>query len=70
MRLRRFEFFNPSSLPEVFELLTRYGAEARLIAGGTDLLVQMKQGVILPQKLIKRINPYEFFHLTKTTPIF
>jgi len=56
MRLRRFEFFNPSSLPEVFELLDRYGADARLIAGGTDLLVQMKQGLILPQKLINVLN--------------
>ncbi len=56
MRLKRFEFFNPLSLSEVFELLDRYGADARLIGGGTDLLVQMKQKLILPQKLINLLN--------------
>ncbi|MBS3918463.1 MAG: xanthine dehydrogenase family protein subunit M [Deltaproteobacteria bacterium] len=52
MRLNRFEFFNPSSLLEIFDLLARYGKDVRLIAGGTDLLVQMKQKLVLPQKLI------------------
>ncbi len=56
MRLRRFEFLNPSSLPEIFELLDRYGREVRLIAGGTDLLVQMKQGLIHPQRLINLLR--------------
>lgn len=56
MRLRRFEFFNPASLPEALQLLDRYGEEAKLIAGGTDLLVQMKQGLILPKRLINLLN--------------
>lgn len=56
MRLRRFEFFNPSSLLEVFDLLARYGKDVRLIAGGTDLLVQMKQKLVLPQKLINLLT--------------
>ena len=56
MRLKPFEFFNPSSLLEIFELFSRYGSDARLIAGGTDLLVQMKQKLVLPQKLINLLT--------------
>ncbi len=52
MRLKPFEFLNPSSLEDVFELLVRYGNEAKCLAGGTDLLVQMKQRRILPKRLI------------------
>ncbi len=52
MRLKSFEFLNPSSLEDVFKFLDRYGREAKCIAGGTDLLVQMKQRQILPKHLI------------------
>lgn len=52
MRLKCFEFLIPSSLDHVFELLSRYGKEAKGIAGGTDLLVQMKRRQILPKRLI------------------
>jgi len=36
-------YHRPSSLREAANLLLRYGAGARLLAGGTDLLVQMKE---------------------------
>lgn len=37
-------YFEPTSVAEAVSLLGRYRAEARVLAGGTDLLVQMKQG--------------------------
>jgi carbon-monoxide dehydrogenase medium subunit len=37
-----FDYEQPATLEEVFSLLSEHGAGARLIAGGTDLLVQMK----------------------------
>ncbi len=52
MPLKRFEFFNFFSLQDLLEFLARHGKEARCIAGGTDLLVQMKQGQILPQRIL------------------
>ncbi len=52
MHLKPFELFHPASLPEVLDLLGRYGEGVKLIAGGTDLLVQMKQGLIRPARLI------------------
>lgn len=47
-----FEYFVPKSLQEALQLIVQYGPEAKVIAGGTDLLVQMKQEVISPKYLI------------------
>ena len=38
-RFRPREFFSPKSLQEAIDLLDKYGKGARVIAGGTDLLV-------------------------------
>jgi carbon-monoxide dehydrogenase medium subunit len=55
--LPRFEYFEPRSLGEALELLDKLGPEARILAGGTDLLVKMKTGALRPRYLIniKRI---------------
>ncbi|MBI2359604.1 MAG: FAD binding domain-containing protein, partial [Deltaproteobacteria bacterium] len=36
------EYFEPKSLQEAVSLLKRYGEKAKIIAGGTDVLVDMK----------------------------
>jgi carbon-monoxide dehydrogenase medium subunit len=46
--LRRFELFLPRSVEECLESLSRHGAEAKLVAGGTDLLPQLKNGLLKP----------------------
>jgi carbon-monoxide dehydrogenase medium subunit len=47
-----FEFHRPASLDDALELLERYGEDARLIAGGTALVLQMKQRFAQPAHLI------------------
>jgi len=47
-----FEYLEPETISEAIDLLTKYGGEAKLIAGGTDLLVDMKNGKIRPRYLI------------------
>jgi len=42
--LRAFEYHAPTSLNEATALLTEHGQAARALAGGTDLVVQMKEG--------------------------
>lgn len=37
-----FDFLQPKTLAEAFSLLDEHGTSAKLLAGGTDLLVQMK----------------------------
>lgn len=45
-------YLQPGSLSEVLDLARRYGAQARMIAGGTDVLVELQRGVKPTQTLI------------------
>ena len=47
-----FEFHNPSSLDDALQMLERYGDDARLMAGGTALVLQMKQRFAQPAHVI------------------
>ncbi len=46
--LKTFEYFAPKSLPEALSLLQKRGEEGRALAGGTDLVVQIKEGGKIP----------------------
>ncbi len=50
--MRDFEYFEPSTVSEATFLLTKYKEEVKIIAGGTDLLVEMKQDNIGPKYII------------------
>lgn len=47
-----FEYFEPKTIEEAMLLLSTYKENAKVIAGGTDLLVQMKMGKVHPDYLI------------------
>ena len=47
-----FEFHSPTSLEEVFQLLDAHGEDARVMAGGTALVIQMKQRLVQPEHVI------------------
>ncbi|MDD5205308.1 MAG: xanthine dehydrogenase family protein subunit M [Desulfobacterales bacterium] len=51
-RLPRFEYHAPGSVPEALELLSRYGSDAKLLAGGTDLVLAMKKRNVTPAHMI------------------
>jgi carbon-monoxide dehydrogenase medium subunit len=51
-----FQYHAPKTLEETVELLSRYGGEARILAGGTDLLVKIKQRLTEPRHLISLRN--------------
>jgi CO/xanthine dehydrogenase FAD-binding subunit len=57
-RLKAFSYFEPATIEEAVRMLRKQGGQARPLAGGTDLLVRMKRGEILPSALInlKRIK--------------
>lgn len=46
------EVYNPNSIKEVVELLGRYGKDAKIIAGGTDIVIELKNEKISPSVLI------------------
>ena len=52
MQLPSFEHLEPKSLDEALELLAEHGTQAKVIAGGTELLVSMKQRLLSPAYLV------------------
>jgi len=50
--VRRFHLALPRSIEDCLKLLAERGPEAKLVAGGTDLLPQMKNGLIKPAAVI------------------
>ena len=46
--MRRFHLALPRSIEDCLKLLAERGPEAKLVAGGTDLLPQMKNGLVKP----------------------
>jgi len=51
-KLREFEYREPSTLSEALAILNQYGKEAKVLAGGTDLLVNMKERGWEPRVLV------------------
>jgi CO/xanthine dehydrogenase FAD-binding subunit len=52
MLLPKFDFHEPKTLNEACQILAEYGTKAKLIAGGTDLLVDMKKNLVSPKQLL------------------
>ncbi len=50
--LRRFRLEEPQSVAETSELLGRFGDSAKIYAGGTELLLAMKEGLVQYERLI------------------
>jgi carbon-monoxide dehydrogenase medium subunit len=50
--LPKFDYFAPQTLQETFELLEKHGREAKLLAGGTDLIVSLRAREQRPKSLI------------------
>ena len=56
MRLPKFKWVAPSSLKDALEILKGERNRAKLLAGGTDLLVAMKQRILNPEYIIDLKN--------------
>ena len=56
--MRNFKYFEPKTIEEACHLLSKFKNKAKILAGGTDLLIQMKREAIHPQSLvnIKKID--------------
>jgi carbon-monoxide dehydrogenase medium subunit len=52
MRLPRFRFCEPESIEEACARLAEEGGRAAVVAGGTDLLVKMKRGLLRPEVVL------------------
>lgn len=52
MIIPEFEYLTPQSLQEACSMLVQYGDSAKVLAGGSDLLVKMKDGLMKPTYLV------------------
>jgi len=57
----KFDYHEPTTLKKVFSLMEKYGDEARVIAGGTSLIIMMRQRLLTPKVVISlaRIPKFE-----------
>lgn len=56
--MQPFTYTRPTSLAETVALLDRHGPDARLLAGGTDLIIRLRDGTLQPTVVIdlKRVT--------------
>jgi carbon-monoxide dehydrogenase medium subunit len=63
-KLNRFEYMCPKNLTEAIQLLDQYRGKAKILAGGTDLLVAMKKTIspeyIINIKGIEELYQFEY----------
>ncbi len=66
-KLKEFVYLEPSTLSEAISLLEKYNGKAKILAGGTDLVVQMKQRKLAPEFIIniKNISELNFIKYDK-----
>jgi 4-hydroxybenzoyl-CoA reductase beta subunit len=65
VRLPRFNYLGPDTLEEALELLASHRDDAKILAGGTDLLVRMKKGLLKPKILISLKSLNELVYIRK-----
>ena len=63
--MEAFDFVSPSSIDEVVSILNEHGDRARMIAGGTDIIVMMRAGrrladVVVDVKGIPELNQMDY----------
>jgi carbon-monoxide dehydrogenase medium subunit len=50
--MQPFEYERPTSLAGALALLAEHGGDARLLAGGTDLIIRLRDGTIRPRVVV------------------
>lgn len=65
MYLPDFDYYAPQTIQETCNLLTQFGDKAKLLSGGTDLIVKLKHGIIsygvlVSLKELKELNEISY----------
>jgi carbon-monoxide dehydrogenase medium subunit len=60
--MHRFDYYEPRTVEEACRLLFEFGSDATILAGGTDLIPKMKNGLTMPKVIvnIKKIPGLDF----------
>jgi carbon-monoxide dehydrogenase medium subunit len=65
MKIRDFVLHEPTSLNDACNLLAKYGKAAKVIAGGTDILPDLKRGALKVEHLVSVSKLEELKKITK-----
>jgi carbon-monoxide dehydrogenase medium subunit len=60
----RFDYQEPTTLKKTFSLMEKYGDDGRVIAGGTSLLIMMRQRLLTPKVVISLARIPKFAKIT------
>ncbi|MGH7875737.1 MAG: FAD binding domain-containing protein [Candidatus Binatia bacterium] len=60
----RFDYQEPTTLKKAFTLMEKHGDEARVIAGGTSLIIMMRQRLLTPKVVISLARIPKFDRIT------
>ena len=60
--MREFDFYSPTSVPEALELLRKYKDSNAIVAGGTDIVIELNERKHTPKVVIdiKRLKELEY----------
>ena len=67
MLLPKFDFHEPATIAEACAMMTEFNTKAKVLAGGTDLMVNMKKKLLSPQYLVS-ISRIEELKKLEATP--
>ncbi len=62
--MKSFEYFKPQSLKEASELLLKYGTNAHIFNGGTDMIVRMRENITTPDVVVDIKGIKELYKLS------
>ena len=60
----RFDYQEPTTLKKAFSLIEKHGDDARVIAGGTSLIIMMRQRLLMPKVVISLNSIPKFDKIT------
>lgn len=50
--MHRFCYYEPKTIEETYSLLFQFGEDAKVLAGGTDLIPRMRRGLMAPKHIV------------------
>jgi carbon-monoxide dehydrogenase medium subunit len=61
--LKPFKYLEPSTVKEACALLSKYGENAKILAGGQSIILLLRQGLIAPEYIINIKNLHELEYI-------
>ena len=63
--MKKFEFYMPQEIEEALELLDLFKGDAKVISGGTDLIIELQNG-FTPKKIVDISHIEKLSYITET----